>query len=123
MFSEFRILDILHSFSGLVSQVGLGLLALGAWKMFLLTRRKTWLVTLSATGVSLGLGLFWWATSMLWSVLPFLDSVLSAIYESEKVITSLSVMHYVAQGGILLALAWEFARQLRKCPAALPSSE
>lgn len=121
MFAESSIFEILQSAISLLVQVAHILIAIAAWRFYGLTRRRGYLLVIGGVVISLAVGMFWWAGSMLWTILPSPPAFIMSLYSNTAVMSGLWVLDIAATGTVYLALAWEFLRQLRS--TALPVAD
>jgi hypothetical protein len=116
MFGELGFFQILHFSAALLSQIGLLLFGIGAWKFYLITHRRGYVVMVVAIGINLALSMFWWCTSMLWDIVPRMDDILLSLFQNDIAMDTIWFVDMAAGATAFLALAWEFVHQLKAAP-------
>lgn len=114
--TDFDIYQSLGSLLSLAGYIGAALLALGCWKCFVLTKRKTFLVVVIGIGLSLLTTAFWLILQLIHTVFPASQDVIFQLYDHAWLTQGLWYLAMVTNITIFSALAWEFAARLKTAP-------
>jgi hypothetical protein len=98
----------------LLSFVGLILLAIGTWRLFLVTTRRALVISVAAIALQLLIAGFWQILIPLSNHLRLLDDLLGKLFQNDFFFESLSYVNVALNATIYLPLAYYFFLQRKR---------